>query len=75
MNAMQLASRAKPKTLGELRAFLNALEKAWTEQDSQYLGRFEDQPLYLCAEGQGVAHAVYEYHGEFGLIAFPRSET
>lgn len=70
MNAMQIASNSKPQTIGELIQYLQALKDAWTPEDAQYLGQFEDQPLYLGVDQQGIGRAFMQYHAEFGLIAF-----
>jgi hypothetical protein len=71
MNAMQIANAQKPRTIGELQAYLTKLEKAWSEQDSKFLGKFTDQSLYMSILGKGIAHAEFSYHPEFGLIVFP----
>ena len=69
MNSMQIANENKPKTIGELKKYLADLEASWTDEDKQYLGEFDDQYLYIDTP-QGVAYAYFQYHGEFGLIAF-----
>jgi hypothetical protein len=67
MNAMQIAGNSSPKTIGELQAYLAALEAAWTEEDSVYLGEFKNQPLYLgTPEGLTLAEATC--NGCFGLV-------
>lgn len=72
LNSMQIASAHKPRTIGELKAMLAAMEAAWDEQDEMYLGKFDDQGLYIDTP-QGVANAEITYYGEFGFIAFPTS--
>ena len=71
MNALQIAKASKPTTIGELLAYLQAMEAAWTEQDTQYLGTFENQPLYCLHPEGGIAHAYGTYLAEFGLTLFP----
>lgn len=71
MNAMQIADSQKPRTIGELQAYLTKLEEAWSEKDEYYIGKFADQPLYMLILGKGVARAEYKYHAGFGLTAFP----
>lgn len=71
MNAMQTAQETKPTTIGELKEYLAALEAAWTEQEEEYLGRFDDQALYLDTDG-GIAYASFQYVAEFGLVAWER---
>ena len=69
MNAMQIAADQKPTTIGQLKQYLAALEAAWTEEDEEYLGSFDDQALYLDT-GNGMAYAVFQYIAEFGLVAW-----
>jgi len=69
MNAMQIAANQKPTTIGELKEYLDKLETSWSEKDTQYLGKFEDQPLYLAIGGKGVCQAHMQYWAEFGLVA------
>lgn len=70
MNAHQIASSSTPKTIGELKKYLVDMEAKWDEEDSMYLGDFNDQSLHVLTN-QGVARCHMQYHGEFGLIAFP----
>lgn len=74
MNAMQVADDHKPKTIGELRKYLDKLEAQWTEMDNQYLGKFEDQTLCCLGIGGGVARAYIQYWAEFGLVAVAINE-
>jgi hypothetical protein len=67
MNAHQIP--IKPTTIGELKELIRQMEEAWTEQDDLYLGKFDDQGLYLDT-GNGIGQAFIQYHGEFGFIAF-----
>jgi hypothetical protein len=53
--------------------FLQELENSWTKQDEEYLGKFEDQGIYVDGfkdDGTygGFAHASFWYCGEFGLM-------
>lgn len=73
-NAMQLAATEQPATIGELLDFLNAMQKTWTEMDTQYLGRFEDQPLYIIEYGRGFQLADAKYFAEFGLTFTKRED-
>ena len=68
MNAMNIASKSAPTTIGELQEYLAELEAAWSTQDIQFLGRFKDQPTYLCTD-KGVGAAKCVYMAEFGLVA------
>lgn len=72
LNSMQIAAAHKPRNIGELKALLAAMEAAWDEQDELYLGKFDDQGLYVGTP-QGVANAEIVYHAEFGFITFPTS--
>lgn len=67
VNAMQIADTSSPKTIGELQAYLAALEAAWTEEDAVYLGEFKNQPLYLDTP-HGLALAEATFNGCFGLV-------
>lgn len=67
MNAMQIAGACSPRTVGELQTYLAALEAAWTEEDSDYLGEFKNQPLYL-GTSKGLTLAEATFNGCFGLI-------
>ena len=67
VNARRIAGTSSPKTIGELQAYLAALEAAWTEEDSVYLGEFKNQRLYLdTPEGPTLAKATF--NSCFGLI-------
>jgi hypothetical protein len=49
------------------------LESSWTKQDEEYLGKFEDQSVYVDAFKEdgtygGFAHAKLWYCGEFGVM-------
>jgi len=68
MQAMKVASNSAPTTIGELQQYLADLEAAWSTQDIQFLGRFKDQPTYLCTD-KGVGAAKCVYMAEFGLVA------
>ena len=70
MNAHQLGMINKPQTIGELRSLLDQMEAAWSEEDTLYLGIFNDQGLYVSTD-QGIDRSYMQFHGEFGLIAFP----
>ncbi|MCD1628481.1 hypothetical protein [Marinobacter shengliensis] len=73
VNAMQVAQTVnKPTTIGELMEYLQKMKESWSETDTQYLGKFEDQPLYVAQAGKGVSQAFMQYHAEFGLIAFKK---
>lgn len=67
MSAVIVANNRRPQTMGELLEYLQELKAAWTEEDAQYLGKFEDQALYLETES-GVSQAVSGYYAEFGLV-------
>lgn len=64
---------AHATTVRELRLFLDALEAHWTQEDEQYLGKFEDTrvlvPHFLFGEclGYGPAHIVHDVTG-LGII-------
>ena len=72
LNSMQIAAAHKPKTIGELKAMLSAMEAAWDDQDELYLGKFNDQGLYLETR-QGVANADIIYWAGFGFVAVANS--
>jgi hypothetical protein len=69
MNAMQIASASYPKTIGELKEYISNMEKSWSEEDTHYLGKFNDQKLYIDT-GKGIAQGFVQYYGEFGFITF-----
>ena len=72
LNSMQIAAAHKPKTIGELKIMLAAMEAAWDDQDDLYLGKFNDQGLYLETP-QGIANADIIYWGGFGFVAVANS--
>ena len=67
---MNAPKNVGPRTIGELKAYLTELEASWTDMDDQYLGKFDDQQLYVGMQGQGIARAEAQFHGEFGLVLF-----
>jgi hypothetical protein len=69
MNAMNIASKSAPTTIGELQEYLADLEASWSAQDIQYLGEFKDQSIY-CADERGIGAAKCGYTAEFGLVAY-----
>lgn len=72
-NAMQLAQGPMPTTLGELHDYLDSIRKAWSAQDTKYLGSYESQPLYILPNGPtpGFHLAEAKYFAEFGLTFIP----
>ena len=68
MQAMKVASNSAPTTIGELQNYLQEMQEAWSAEDTNYLGRFKDQPIYLCTD-KGVGAAKCSYMAEFGLVA------
>ena len=72
MNAHQIASKSTPTTIGELITYLESMKAQWDEEDTQYLGKFEDQQLHVDT-GKGIGLAFVQYHAEFGLITFIRN--
>lgn len=53
------------KTIKELREYLDQLEAQWTEQDTEYMGGFESQELwvpYFDKEGncEGYGHPAVD---------------
>lgn len=69
LNSMQIAAAHKPKTIGELKAMLAAMEAAWDAEDEMYLGKFDDQGLYMDTP-QGIANAEITYYGGFGFVTW-----
>ncbi|MAG64634.1 MAG: hypothetical protein CMK74_01990 [Pseudomonadales bacterium] len=72
-NAMQLAQGPKPTTLGQLHDYLDSIRKAWSAQDTKYLGSYESQPLYILPNEPtpGFQLAEAKYFAEFGLTFIP----
>tara|TARA_R110000868_G_scaffold406944_1_gene687770 strand:- start:443 stop:976 length:534 start_codon:yes stop_codon:yes gene_type:complete len=72
-NAMQLAQGPKPTTLGQLHDYLDSIRKAWSAQDTKYLGSYESQPLYILPNDPtpGFQLAEAKYFAEFGLTFIP----
>lgn len=72
-NAMQLAQGPMPTTLGELHDYLDNIRKAWSAQDTKYLGSYESQPLYILPNDPtpGFHLAKAKYFAEFGLTFIP----
>lgn len=72
-NAMQLAQGPMPTTLGELHDYLDSIRKAWSAQDTKYLGSYESQPLYILPNDPtpGFHLASAKYFAEFGLTFIP----
>ena len=68
MQAMKIASESTPATIGELQQYLQEMQEAWSAEDIKFLGRFKDQPTYLCTD-KGVGAAKCVYMAEFGLVA------
>ena len=64
-----LPPKIGPRTIGELKQYLANLEAHWSAEDTHYLGTFDEQSLFV-ATPQGIAHAYYQYHMEWGLIGF-----
>ena len=67
---MLLPVGTRVRTIGALKDYLKALEANWTKEDQMYLGAFDDQTLHVLTH-EGVDRMYLQYHGEFGLIAFP----
>lgn len=65
----QLLNKHGPTTIGELKRYLANLEANWTVEDEKYLGKFDDQSLYIDTP-RGIAVSYFQFHGEFGLVAF-----
>ncbi len=65
------------RTVGELRKFLDELEVNWTQEDAQYLGKLEDQPVLVPyfedgkCRGYGPATIAYDPTGLGILIDEP----
>ena len=71
MNAQQIARIDQPTTIGELKKYIADMEAAWTQEDTQYLGEFDNQGLYIDTK-KGIDRAYIGYVGEFGFIAFQK---
>lgn len=56
----------KPTTIGDLKRILEETEKAWTSQDLEYLGKFDDQLLLVWIPRSGYAPAYINHVVEFG---------
>ena len=70
------------RTVGELRAFLDELEVNWTQEDNEYLGKLEDQPICVPyfnekgeCKGYGPATSAHDVTGLGILIDEPAHHT
>lgn len=62
-------------TVGELRAFLDAHESQWTEEDELYLGKFSSQMfLSFPPKGGYTFSKVVEAYGHGGFFIFPTDQ-
>jgi len=62
-------------TVGELRKFLDAHEKAWTKEDAEYLGEFSDQMfLSFPAVGGYTFSKMTVAYGNGGFFIFPTDQ-
>jgi len=68
VQAMKVASSWSPTTVGELQQYLQDLQETWSAEDSKYLGKFKDQPIYF-ATNKGIGAAKCVFMAEFGLVA------
>lgn len=67
-NAMQVASTSISRTVGELRTMLNKIEAAWTGQDTEFLGNFNDMPLCIIKDDGIHNTCVAFFQAEHGLL-------
>lgn len=62
-------------SVGELRAFLAEHEKHWTEEDTIYLGKFEDQSiLCLPPESGYTSSKIIQGFGYGGFMIIPTNQ-
>lgn len=47
----------EPLTVKKLKQYLKEMEDAWTEQDEEFLGKFENQLITCAGVGQGYSPA------------------
>lgn len=59
----------KPRTIGELRNYLDQFESNWDAETKEVFGSFNSQHLFLETE-KGIGHAELKFHYEFGLVAW-----
>lgn len=51
----------------QLEEYLDNLRSGWSELDEEYLGKFEDQEVFMITD-KGMAHARVSYYDEFGVV-------
>lgn len=62
-------------TVGKLRAYLDAKEAKWTEQDEKYLGKFEDLAILTLPSNKGYTYSTVEdFTGCGGYLVVPANE-
>ncbi len=67
-------------TVGTLREYFDDIEGRWTEQDTEYLGKFEHQKINVpcfsnplkngCIKYAGVGQSTIEYSGSMDFIIY-----
>lgn len=59
-------------TVKELRMFLDLRESKWTEEDTKYLGEFENQKIFSLPPKSGYTFSkIYEALGYGGFFIIP----
>lgn len=62
-------------TVKELRSFLDKHEAEWTEQDCEYLGKFENQMILCLPPGCGYTFSkIEEALGYGGFFIIPTNQ-
>ncbi|MNY19608.1 hypothetical protein D3C86_1530480 [compost metagenome] len=60
----------------ELRYFLDAHEAMWTEQDEEFLGKFEDQKILSLPPKSGYTFSkIHEALGYGGFFIIPTDQN
>lgn len=63
-------------SVGELRKFLDLHESKWTDEDTLYLGKFENQLILSLPYGRGYSYSkVTEAYGCGGFFVIPTNQN
>ena len=64
----------KELTIGQMRAFLDALEAKWTDEDTMYLGEFTEQSISVWPKAGHYAGGYSNCSIQdtaYGIMVFP----
>lgn len=66
-------TRIKPPehlTIESLRAYLDAIEAAWTKQDATYFGDFNKLKIHTPHKISGISPAHITFNGGFDILIY-----